>query len=69
MTPAEAPTGGRGTELLLLHCGAVGEALELRESPRMRLEEAVGAEFARLLLAALTGDKGRGSFRLPVESC
>lgn len=69
MTPAEPPRRGRGTELLLLHCALLREPVVRRGPALERLEGAVGTDFARLLVAALAGDKGRGSFRIPAEAC
>jgi hypothetical protein len=44
----------RGAALLLVHCAPVAEE---RESAYARLERALGREFARLLVAALSGTR------------
>jgi hypothetical protein len=46
-------TGGRGYELLLEHCASLTRAPAPRPPARQRLEEALGGELARLLVAAL----------------
>ena len=61
MSDAAAPTrGGRGSDLLLLHCTALTDEVE-RPPAYLRLEQLVGDELARMLIAALSG---RGSGRL-----
>jgi hypothetical protein len=58
-----SPQRIRGDELLLHHCLTVGGSVEARRPARTRLEDAVGAEMARLLVVALTpaGQGRRGS--------
>jgi hypothetical protein len=63
MRPVEF-SSARGIELLLAHCAALAGGDERRPPARERLGEAVGDELARALVAALTGDKGRGRFQL-----
>ena len=50
------PQISRGAGLLLVHCAAVADD---REPAYARLEEAVGGDFARLLVFALAGTQGR----------
>ena len=50
------PQTFRGAGLLLAHCTAVADD---REPAYARLEEALGGEFARLLVVALAGPQGR----------
>jgi len=47
-----------GTALLLRHCLSLGTA-ENRVPARLRLEEAVGVEFARRLVSSLVGHSRR----------
>ena len=57
MKDAAAPvTGERGTDLLLRHCAALDEWVE-RPPAYRRLEELVGDDFARMLVAALAGPR------------
>jgi hypothetical protein len=49
----------RGLELLLYHCVSLGRWDEARLPATARLEQALGRELARLLLAALTAPQGR----------
>ena len=44
----------RGAALLLVHCAPVSEE---RESAHTRLERALGGDFARLLVSALSGTR------------
>jgi hypothetical protein len=58
MKDLAAPTRGeRGTDLLLRHCDAL-TAVE-RPSAYDRLEEAVGGDLARMLVAALSRRRDR----------
>ena len=50
------PQPQRGDMLLLVHCATVTEE---RPSAYSRLEDALGARFARLLVFALSGSYGR----------
>jgi hypothetical protein len=60
MKDAPAPrTGGRGPELLLAHCRALAEPEGHRAPVFRRLEQAVGADLARLLVNALTSRRRR----------
>ena len=43
----------RGDELLIHHCVAIG-GTDPRPAARLRLEQALGTEFAQLLVGALT---------------
>jgi hypothetical protein len=55
MNDAAAPIhGGRGPTLLLRHCTASTDVVE-RPPAYQRLEELVGDELARMLIAALSG--------------
>jgi hypothetical protein len=55
MTDAAAPIrGGRGSDLLLLHCTALTGGAG-RPPAYCRLEKLVGGELARMLIAALSG--------------
>jgi hypothetical protein len=47
------PQGERGYELLLEHCTALTHARDRRPPAFVRLEQALGDELARLLVAAL----------------
>ena len=47
-----------GTTLLLRHCLSIGQA-EHRIPARLRLDEAVGAEFARRLVTSLLAQSRR----------
>jgi hypothetical protein len=49
----------RGLEMLLYHCLLLGRCDEARLPAATRLEQALGPELARLLLAALTAPQGR----------
>ena len=53
----------RGDALLIHHCVAIGGTGEQRPAARVRLEQALGSEFAELLVGALVpGVQGlRGS--------
>jgi hypothetical protein len=53
--PDPVPTG-RGAVLLLEHCTALDRCDEARPRAFARLEAAVGARLARLLVGALVGD-------------
>jgi hypothetical protein len=54
MTDAAAPIrGGRGSDLLLMHCTALSGGSE-RPPAHHRLEELVGGELARMRIAALS---------------
>jgi hypothetical protein len=57
-TSAKPQAGGRGTDLLLQHCAALGRSSESRPSPYQRLSAALGDELARMLINALTGEPG-----------
>ncbi len=46
----------RGASLLLAHCRAVGND---GPTARLRLEQLIGGELARLLVFALAGSQGR----------
>lgn len=48
-----------GEDLLLYHCAVLGRYDEQRLPGRVRLEQALGSELARLLLAALAPPQGR----------
>jgi hypothetical protein len=65
MYPAGPPRGGRGLELLLVHCVLLTGAPRHERPARERLEEVVGDQFARMLVAALSGDKGRSRSWVP----
>jgi hypothetical protein len=57
MSDAAAPNHrGRGPELLLRHCTALTASVE-RPSAYRRLEQLVGDDLARMLVAALTGNR------------
>ena len=56
VTPSPAQ---HAPDLLLRHCLALGAAAEAKPSARIRLEEALGPELARRLLAALTPQSRR----------
>jgi hypothetical protein len=43
----------RGADLLIHHCVAISGADTAREPARVRLEQALGSEFATLLVGAL----------------
>lgn len=60
MPAAQPHDRGRGIDLLLAHCSALGDDEDVRPSPTERLEAAIGDDLARLLLNALTGDHSRG---------
>jgi hypothetical protein len=47
-------TPARGAELLIHHCARIAGDEEPRVPARVRLEEALGNEFASLLVGALT---------------
>ena len=49
----------QASDLLLKHCLALGAGDESRPSAKLRLEEAVGPELARRLLASLSQSKRR----------
>ena len=53
------PASGRGVDLLLAHCAALTRLGEPRPPAVERLEEAVGRDLARLLVAALAGRRER----------
>ena len=53
---AAAVRPARGTDLLIQHCLALGRIERGRTNAIDRLEAAVGAELARRLLDALSGD-------------
>ena len=53
------PRSNMPVEQLLLHCLALGSPASPREPARERLEEALGPELARRLIATLTaGSRG-----------
>jgi hypothetical protein len=52
----DAHPTARGAGLLLEHCAALDRFDESRPTALLRLERAVGGEFARLLVGALAGD-------------
>jgi hypothetical protein len=55
LNPQLRRTRTRGADLLLLHCATIGNCVEEPRLPaRERLDAAVGAEFAELLVGALT---------------
>jgi hypothetical protein len=57
MNDAAAPIqGGRGSDLLLQHCTALTDGVE-RPPAYRRLEQLVGGELARMLVAALAGPR------------
>jgi hypothetical protein len=59
MNDAAAPNrGGRGSDLLLQHCTALTDPVA-RPPAYRRLEQLVGCELARMLVAALAG-QGHG---------
>ena len=61
MHAAQPHDKGRGTERLLAHCAVLDDAAaESRLSPLERLQDAVGADLARLLVNALAA---RGTAR------
>jgi hypothetical protein len=64
MDPDDPPRAG--LRLLLAHCAFLPDGGEQGRPARERLEDAVGSEFAQLLVGALTGDKGRGRGRFRI---
>jgi len=56
---ADDPRKQRPVELLLRHCLALGGIGRERRSPQIRLEEAVGPELTRRLLATITVSQRR----------
>jgi hypothetical protein len=52
------PQGERGYELLLEHCTVLTRARDSRPPAFVRLEQALGDELARLLVAALASRRG-----------
>jgi hypothetical protein len=62
MTMGAAPRR-RGAALLLAHCSAIDRLTADREPARVRLEEAVGPDFARRLVAAIVA--GRRAMQAP----
>jgi hypothetical protein len=58
MHDASLPQGERGYELLLEHCNALTHARDSRPPAFVRLEQALGDELARLLVAALASRRG-----------
>jgi len=61
MGELDTPTS-RGTVLLLAHCASISYE---RPSAFMRLEAALGDDFARMLVAALAEPQGRGGSASP----
>lgn len=59
MQEPSLPQGERGYELLLEHCTALTRARAARPPAYVRLEQALGNELARLLVAALATRGGR----------
>jgi hypothetical protein len=59
MPAAEAYDRGRGPEFLLTRCSALDGGDELALSPLERLQAAIGADLARLLVNALAGARPR----------
>jgi len=60
MHAAQPHRGGRGVELLLVHCAPLSDpAEEPRPCPRERLRAAVGEELARMLVNALSPRRER----------
>jgi hypothetical protein len=60
---------GRGTDLILAHCGALTRWDDVRPPAFVRLERALGQELARLLVAGLAAHDLRMGWRwgnLPV---
>jgi hypothetical protein len=53
------PQGERGYGLLLEHCNALTHGGDPRPPAFLRLEQAVGDELARLLVAALATRRGQ----------
>jgi hypothetical protein len=58
MKERSLPQGERGYELLLEHCTALTGARTARPPAYARLEQALGNELARLLVAALASRRG-----------
>jgi hypothetical protein len=54
MSDSPSPTAARGSRLLLQHCDALTDDAA-REPGLVRLEQLVGDELARMLVAALAG--------------
>jgi hypothetical protein len=59
MKDPSLPQGERGYELLLEHCSALTDARPARPPAYVRLEQALGNELARLLVAALATRRGQ----------
>jgi len=57
----DIPPQSRGVEMLLHHCLSLGRSDEPRTPARVRLEQALGGELARLLLHALAPAQRRGA--------
>jgi hypothetical protein len=55
----ERQEGARGPRLLLEHCVALTRIDDSRPPPFVRLEQAVGGDLARLLVAALAAQRRR----------
>jgi hypothetical protein len=59
MTDSSLPQDERGYELLLEHCSALTGSRRARPPAYVRLEQALGNELARLLVAALATRRGQ----------
>jgi hypothetical protein len=55
---------GRGSDLLLQHCAALTRVDAVRQPAYHRLEEELGGDLARMLVAALAGRRPRQHARL-----
>ncbi len=59
MEPSGMPLGGgTGVDLILLHLSALDSLAEPRRPASERLADELGPEFARMLVGALTGERG-----------
>lgn len=59
MEPSGTPSeGGTGVDLLLLHLSSLERLSEPRRPASERLADELGPDFARMLVDALTGERG-----------